>query len=457
MSPEFDLKDRILRHDRPTPRYTSYPTAPNFKAVDNANTYQEWLTLVPAGDSLSLYVHIPFCNQLCYYCGCLTYATHRQDRIDAYIATLLKEAEMISAALNPATRVTHLHFGGGSPTILPSAQFATLMNGLRQIYHISENAEIAIEADPRQLTHDKIAAYAAAGVNRISFGVQDFDQKVLTAVNRPQPVYLTEQAIGWSLEHGITNINFDLMYGLPHQTVESITETIHKAASLKPARIAFFGYAHVPWMKNHMQAIDAAALPDATQRYDLFTTGQTILQEAGYVQVGIDHFVRPSNRLFTSLHEGTLHRNFQGYTTDNVEYLIGLGASAIGNMPMGYSQNHPDIAAYTAAVEASQLPVKKMCHRRAEDRIVANMIENIMCYQAIDLDYYKRHSALPAEFFDSALHKLQPLINDNLVILRDHHLAVAPSASMVTRLVASAFDAYLPAPDASRPRHAAAI
>lgn len=445
-----DIKATILQHDRMTPRYTSYPPANHFSDGYGGDTLHAGLRAIPAGAGISLYLHIPFCTALCHYCGCLTFATQRQDRVKDYLQLLLAEAHLVAADLAPSIDITHLHLGGGSPTILSADDFTCLLDELRQIIPFAPQIEIALEADPRQLTEEKIAAYAATGVSRISFGVQDFDQTVMTSINRAQPAHLTRQAVDWCRQHGIRNINFDLMYGLPHQSVDSMRATIATAIDMAPSRIAFFGYAHVPWMKKHMAAIDMAQLPDGELRYDLFVTGRDLLAQVGYRAVGIDHFVQPGDPMLAALESRRLRRNFQGYTTDKAAWLIGLGASAIGELPDGYSQNTADLTAYKAAIDAGTLPVKRGWQRQPSDALHAAIIEEIMCYHTVDLTAYQNIYKLPADYFADALAELQPLVAQELVTYDKGRLTVAPDARLLTRLVAAAFDKYVVRDQAQR-------
>jgi oxygen-independent coproporphyrinogen III oxidase len=433
------LKDKILSYDRATPRYTSYPPATQFKPDFSSSEHAAVLLAAKEASTISLYIHIPFCAELCYYCGCLTYITNRQDRVERYLAHLIQEAEQLRDLIGSKPKIAHLHFGGGSPTILSPDQFKRLMGKIKGLFTFTQNVEIAIEADPRQLTEDKIKAYASAGINRISFGVQDFDQTVLESVNRHQPFALTQQAVVWCRQYGIHNINFDLMYGLPHQTAETVTQMMAKAISLQPTRFAYFGYAHVPWMKKHMKAMDLAALPAGPARYDLYITGKKLLENAGYTQIGIDHFARSEDEMHASYRTRSIHRNFQGYTTDKSEYLLGLGASSISQTPLGYAQNTPDIAHYEAAVQSGQLPTHKGYGLNDDDRLRAKIIEEIMCYQSLE-----NINIFPKAIITKAKERLMSLIKDGLLDWNENSLKLKGDTELLTRLLASAFDAYTP-------------
>lgn len=432
------LKNRILSFDAAAPRYTSYPPATAFTAGFPEKAYQAWLKDITGEQPVSLYVHIPFCQKLCYYCGCFTTITSRQDRIETYIDDLIRELDIVTAVLPDKPTLSHLHFGGGSPTILRPALFNRLMYAIQSRFSLLPKAEIAIEADPRQMSEGLIATFAVNGVNRISLGMQDTDQSVLTAVNRQQPFHLSWDAVRLCREYGINHINLDLMYGLPGQTPETITKTMENALSLKPDRIAFFGYAHVPWMKKHMRVIDGFEIPDASLRYDLYETGRAILIEAGYLPVGIDHFVRPSDSMAQALGNRTLQRNFQGYTTDAASTLIGIGASSISKFPQGYIQNIADLRLYHESIKEGILPINKGYILQPQDHVHSAVISELMCYMAVDLSHIITRFDLSTDYFASALRRLAPFQESNLVsieqsFVRTHHPHIA-------RLVACCFD-----------------
>lgn len=434
-------KALILSYDRPAPRYTSYPPATQFHERIAPNAREKMLASIADDARISLYLHIPFCHQLCYYCGCFTNVTRKQERITRYLNALTREIQMTAQRLGDGVQLGHLHFGGGSPTMLSADDFRDLMHRIRACFTIADDAEIAIEVDPRQLNEAKVAAYAQCGVNRMSFGVQDLNQQVLKAVNRVQSVSTICKGVQLCRDYGISHINFDLMYGLPHQTVESITQTIALASTFAPTRMAFFGYAYVPWMKKHMQALDMNALPDASLRYDLFKAGCESLQQQGYHPVGIDHFVRKQDPMFLAHQQRTLHRNFQGYTTDAHPTLIGLGASAISHSEWGYVQNKAEIAAYENALEQGDYPPLRGWVQREQDATFASVIEEIMCYFEVDLARFAIPSAL---FFAPQRKKLQPLIEDGIIHWNGDQLRILKEPQLTARLVASAFDRYTP-------------
>ncbi len=432
------IKDRILAFDAAAPRYTSYPPATAFHTGFTPEDYAHWLSALPAAKPVSLYVHVPFCRKLCYYCGCHTTISGKDDRIHAYIDNLLKEISLVSRHMPTRMDLSHLHFGGGSPTILKSAVFTKVMKAISDHFNLLPTAEIAIEADPRQMDEARISCFASNGVNRISLGVQDIDQKVMRAVNRPQPFHLSWNAVHLCRLYGIKNINLDLMYGLPGQTVKGIKHTIETVLTLKPSRIAFFGYAHVPWMKKHMDMIGDLSLPDASLRYDLYKAGADILEDAGYLPVGIDHFVRPSDSMAKALGNRTLKRNFQGYTVDEADTLIGVGASSIGKFHDGYVQNIADIRLYGQAIENGILPVNKGLSLTALDKIHAKIISEIMCFMAVDLDLIGTKYTLGPDYFLPYLERIEPFLEQGMASLNGKFVMI--NHPHMARLVARCFD-----------------
>jgi oxygen-independent coproporphyrinogen III oxidase len=330
--------------DRRLPRYTSYPTAVQFDPGIDAEAYERWLAALPADAPVSLYLHVPFCAELCLYCGCHTTVARRHAPVAAYAELLEREIELIGARLAGQT-VTHIHFGGGTPTMLQPNELMRIMAALHARFRITRATEIAIEIDPRSLTRAHIAALADMGVHRASLGVQDFEPRVQEAIGRRQSIEQTARAADGLREAGIVHINLDLMYGLPQQTVATVTDTAERALKLRPDRIALFGYAHVPWMKRHQKLIPDAALPGSNERFAQSRAAADVFVGSGYQHVGLDHFARAGDPLAERQREGRLHRNFQGYTTDETSNLIGFGPSAIGSLPGGYVQNTPQWSA----------------------------------------------------------------------------------------------------------------
>ena len=436
------------------PRYTSYPTAPHFSGGIGADTYAEWLKAIPQHARTSLYLHVPFCRSMCWYCGCHTSVARRDEPIAVYAAALRCEMEMVSRQLERRIEVNHIHFGGGTPTIMPPETFTDLIGLIRRSFFVLPSAGVAIEIDPRTLTDEMIGALAYGGVNRASLGVQSFDPVVQRAINRVQSFEETAAATNGLRRAGISGVNFDLIYGLPHQTIASCLDTVRRSIELRPDRLSVFGYAHVPTFKKHQRKINDAWLPDSLERHDQSSAIANALQEAGYVQIGLDHFALPGDEMATALRDGKLHRNFQGYTTDASDILLGFGASAIGHLPQGYVQNEVQTRAYTEAIAGGKLTTVKGYALTDDDRLRAEIIERIMCDFGVDLDLIcARHGAAAEQMLQSSP-RLQHLISDGIVALDGASLAMADDSHFLVRSVAAAFDAHL---DGSQQLHSRAV
>jgi oxygen-independent coproporphyrinogen-3 oxidase len=437
--------------DSRVPRYTSYPTAPHFSADVAEEDYRSWLSRLPSGNA-SLYLHVPFCRAMCWYCGCHTTVAARDAPISRYLDCLAREIDLVARTAAGPLTVTHVHFGGGTPTLMPAGRMRALMRRLRDLLHVSTDAEIAIEIDPRTLTAEMAAALGQCGFNRASLGVQSFDLEVQRAINRVQSFAQTEAAVRALRSQGIERINFDLVYGLPRQGLESCLETVERALELRPDRFAVFGYAHVPSFKPHQRKIDSDALPDSEARFAQSRAMADALTHAGYVEIGLDHFALPYDPLAAAARDGRLHRNFQGYTTDSADVLIGLGASAIGRMPHGFVQNDVRIPAYERLVREGRLPIARGYRFAGEDRLRGEVIERLMCDHRVDLGAVcGRFGADPAGLLAQA--GLQPLLADGLVERDGLQISVRPHARPLVRSVAAAFDAHL----AGSHRHSRAV
>ena len=435
------LKQKILAYNAQVPRYTSYPTAPHFRPLVAAD-YGLWLEQLETGQGISVYVHIPFCTQMCWYCGCHTTATRKYAPVEDYVTLLTREMRGVAALLPSRTRVRHIHFGGGSPSMLSPQDFTRIMETLRDLFDIMPDAEIAIEADPRGITYDRAEAYAAAGVNRASFGIQDFAPDVQVAINRVQSYDTVAKAAERLRGFGITRLNFDLMYGLPRQTLEHVADTAEKSLSLAPERIALFGYAHVPWMKKHMRLIRDEELPDAAARLEQFALSESVLLAAGMAAVGLDHFCARGDDMLQARDAKHLARNFQGYTTDSAPVLLGFGLSSIGRLAQGFAQNHANITEYSKAVLAGELPSARGCAVSAEDALRGEIISDLMCYLSADVgDILSRHGQ-PEDLFDATIEGLADMRADGLVTAAGRQLSVRPQARQIVRVVAARFDAY---------------
>ncbi|HPF45277.1 MAG: oxygen-independent coproporphyrinogen III oxidase [Alphaproteobacteria bacterium] len=371
-----------LARPKRLPRYTSYPTALEFGALDG-QIYDKWLKSLPLCKPVSLYFHIPYCEKLCWFCGCFTTISNKYEPVRNFV-DILKQ-EIISAAQKTGPlKVSHIHFGGGSPSILEAADFESLIETLREHFNIDDVDEFAIEIDPRTVDREKIFAYARAGVNRVSLGIQDFNLKTQQAVNRIQPVELIAQTMQHFKDAGINRINFDLIYGLPYQTLETIKSTIEQTLKFAPSRIALFGYAHVPHMKKHQKLVGDHLLPSQKERQAQFDLASKLLVTNDYRSIGLDHFALPEDHLFVSYDQRLLKRNFQGYTEDKADTLIGFGPSAISSMPDGYAQNIPVIRTYMDKISAGQSPVVRGLSVSKEDKMFRDVISTLMCYFEVD-------------------------------------------------------------------------
>jgi oxygen-independent coproporphyrinogen III oxidase len=436
------------------PRYTSYPTAPHFNHMIDDAEYQTLLTALAPDSSLSLYLHVPFCQTMCWYCGCHTRIVASYSPIEAYLKALEAEIRMVAAALPQRMKVRHIHWGGGTPTIMEPAAFRNLMSVLRDCFEVTNDAEIAVEIDPRRITEDMIRTLGESGVTRASLGVQSFDPVVQKAINRIQSYDQTARATEGLRESGIEAINFDLIYGLPHQTVASCEDTVARALQLAPDQVSVFGYAHVPWMKKHQRMIAASALPHPYERLEQFAAIAGRLSAARYQRIGLDHFAKPGDRLARCLEAGTLHRNFQGYTSDQCATLLGFGASAVGTLPQAYVQNTTQAGDYRRRIETGSFAISRGRRLTAEDRLRRDVIERIMCDFRVDLEAVASHHGLRAGYFADELTRLSDLERDGIVRIEDAVVAVEEAYWPLARTVAATFDAYL---QPEEQRHAAAI
>lgn len=433
----------IAKYDARAPRYTSYPTALQFTPAVNAETYRGWLAALPTDQAVSLYAHIPFCDRLCWYCGCNTRAVHRRETIADYVALLVREIAEVREALPGRLRASAAHLGGGTPNMLGPTELIAIFGALRGAFAFDPDMEIAAELDPAVLTQDWVKAASAQGLNRASLGVQNLSPEVQAAVNRPERYEDIEACVGWLREAGVRSVNLDLMYGLPRQTVANTVATIEGVLRLRPERIALFGYAHVPWMKIHQKLIDEAALPGPAERLDQFEAAAERLAAEGYVQIGLDHFAVPKDELSIAAREGRLRRNFQGYTTDAARTLLGFGASAIGSLPQGFVQNQSQEVAWRDAVAGGLLPIARGVALSEDDRFRGEIIERLMCDFAVDLGAIcARHARDRAELTE-ARGRLQPFVDDGLLEIEGGKLRVVGDGRLVVRSICAAFDAHL--------------
>lgn len=436
------------------PRYTSYPTAPHFTDAVGPETAEAWYRELDPAEPISIYFHVPFCRVLCWYCGCRTRVVGTYDPIAAYAETLAQEVALVLDRLPAGLKIGHLHWGGGSPTALSPEDFSRLMRRVTDALPPTADAELALEVDPRTLTAPFADAMADCGINRVSLGIQCFDPQVQKAINRVQSIEETGSTLEMLKDRGITARNFDLVYGLPHQTMDSVKGTVDACLDLGCDRISVFGYAHLPKMLKHQRMIEDAALPDGRARAAQFQTIGERLLDAGMVPIGLDHFAWPDDPLAVATRAGTLHRNFQGYTTDACPTLIGFGASALGQTRRGHLQNAVDTATYHRAIQSGSLATAKGLRLDRDEQLRARLIEALMCTLTVDVAEEAIAAGLPLDGLETSLASLAPLEADGLVVVQGTRLTVPEEARPLVRVVAAAFDAYL---DPSAGRHAVAV
>ncbi|MEE8455599.1 MAG: oxygen-independent coproporphyrinogen III oxidase [Limibaculum sp.] len=449
----------LAKYDRRVPRYTSYPTAVQFTPAVQGDRYRVWLGGLDPALPLSLYIHIPFCDSLCWFCGCNTKVVRRYAPIAAYMELLLRELDLVADLLpgsgdNGRHKVCHVHLGGGTPTILEPADMERLFERLRARFDLLPDADIAIENDPREFNQDLVETMARVGVNRASLGLQDVNLQVQQAVNRVQSIDETTRVAQALRGAGIGSINIDLMYGLPYQSVARVLTSIEAVLELAPDRVCLFGYAHVPWMKKHQRLIDEAGLPDAEERFAQYLAAAARLQEAGYQWIGLDHFARPGDDLAQAARNKTLHRNFQGYTTDDAPVRLGFGPSAIGMLPQGFAQNEVPMNVYRDAIEAGALPVARGLVLSEDDRLRGAVIEQLMCFLEADLGAIAHRFEADPRVFTDALAALQEMVADGLVEIDGWKVRVSEAGRPFLRTACAAFDSYL---EPTATRHAQAV
>jgi len=449
MAVQFD-PELMQRYDREGPRYTSYPTAMQFRELD-AHCYESAAATSRGAidkSPLSLYVHIPFCSSPCFYCGCNKIITRQVERSDPYTARLLKEISMRSAYFDANREVEQLHLGGGTPTFLTPERLSALIDTLDRFFRLTNSAarDYSIEIDPRTVDASYIRHLAALGFNRISIGVQDFDPEVQKAINRIQPIELVQQTLDSARENGFGSINFDLIYGLPRQNLASLAATLDRVIEMLPNRLAVYGYAHMPQVFKAQRQLQQSELPNAATRLALLQLAVNKLTAAGYLYIGMDHFALPSDSLAQARESGTLHRSFQGYTTHASRDLVSLGVSAIGQVGNLYIQNHKTLAGYNEAVDQGVLPSFRGVTMSADDVIRKDVIQQIMCHGTIDIPVTEKRFGIEFDaYFQAESARLAALEADGLIEASSRRIDLTPRGRLLMRNVAMAFDAYGPA------------
>ncbi|MGB5337361.1 MAG: oxygen-independent coproporphyrinogen III oxidase [Woeseiaceae bacterium] len=442
----FDT-DLIVRYGGRGPRYTSYPTALQFNDSVTADVYkQHAVSSNDSGVPLSLYVHIPFCHSLCYYCGCNKIVTHNQARVDRYLEMLYREIDMQATLFNHSRLVEQLHFGGGTPTYLDRVQLADLMSHLSKSFNFdrSEGREFSIEVDPRTVDAARIRHLAELGFNRLSLGIQDFDREVQQAVNRIQTPEEVRGLVDSALQSGFGSISFDLIYGLPHQTVESFSKTLDLAIEMKPDRLAVYNYAHLPQRFKGQRMINDADIPAPETKLELLHDTIDKLCGAGYVYIGMDHFALPGDELVEARLNGTLQRNFQGYSTHRQCDLVSLGVSGIGNIGNLFAQNAITTMEYEALIEGGELPIRKGIEVDDDDLLRAAVIQALMCYDSLSFDDFSaEHDIDFRNYFAAEIKRLDALAKDGLIDLHDAGISITQKGRLLLRSIAMVFDRYI--------------
>jgi len=438
--------DFLKKYDKAGPRYTSYPPAPIFTVEYNEKLFE--IDIIKNNDEnyapLSLYIHIPFCDTLCYFCGCTTVITNNRQQITRYISALKKEIENIVPYLNKRRRVVQLHFGGGTPSYLEPKEIEDVFSFIGEKFRFAPNAEISVEIDPRGLSYEHLQAFRNGGVNRISLGVQDFDENVQRTVNRIQPEEITTQTIAWAHQLGIDSINIDLIYGLPLQTEEQFLSTLKKIIRHAPNRIAVFNFAYVPWMKPHQKLIHAEDLPSAETKLALLKTTIEQLTGAGYEYVGMDHFAKPEDELARARNERTLHRNFQGYSTNAYADLYAFGMSSISHFGTTYAQNCKTLQEYFDAIERGKFPISVGYRMTRDDIVRKYAIMRLMCDLVLDKQEMEERFGISFnEYFAESLEMLEEFTESELVKINEEEIRIIGMGRFILRNIAMVFDAYL--------------
>jgi oxygen-independent coproporphyrinogen-3 oxidase len=450
------------RYDRPGPRYTSYPSAPQFTPGFTAADFRRHAgrsNEEPIPRQLSLYAHVPYCFSPCFYCGCNRIITRDYGRAVPYAERLIRETERVASLFDRSREVIQVHFGGGTPNFLSAELLAQLLDSFGRYFRLSSSADrdFSIELDPRFLRDGDIAAYAAMGINRASLGVQDFDSEVQLAINRIQSVEQTLGAIDQCRRHGFRSVNVDLIYGLPRQTGAGFARTLDTILQVRPDRVAIYGYAHMPEHFKAQKQIVSAELPDAAGRVALLSLAIDKLTAAGYRHIGLDHFALPDDELSRALDNGSLHRNFMGYTTHADCDLIGLGVSAISHVGDSFSQNHRNLVDWEVAVDKGHQPLWRGIELSEDDIIRADVIQQIMCRGQVDLRRIEqRYDLVFEEYFADALARLAPLMKDGLVDVDAERIVATSRGRLLLRMIAMCFDHYLQT-QAERPRHSRVV
>ena len=433
--------EAFIKYSKPGPRYTSYPTALEFS---DEFSYDEYIKRLKECDKpLSLYFHLPFCRSACYFCGCNVIYTSKSDKMSRYLDYLERELEILSSIVDTNRSVVQMHFGGGTPTFYSASELDRIIKAIKKHFkNFANDAEISCEIDPRFLNEEQLQVLSSHGFNRVSFGVQDFDEQVQKEIHRIQSYDITQNAVNLARKYGMISVNTDLIYGLPYQSLDSFKRTLELGVSLNPDRFAIFNYAHVPWIKKSMRKFDETTLPSPKIKLDILKYTMEYLPNHGYKMIGMDHYAKPEDELFKALENGSLHRNFQGYTTKGGAQLIGIGLTSIGEGDDYYAQNYKDMASYEAAIDAGKLPNAKGIYLNSEDRLRKSVIMELMANFSLDIKRVESEFGINFfEHFKAELNELGDLMQ--FININNDKISINQTGTLLIRNIAMCFDEYM--------------
>ena len=436
---------KFLKYSKPGPRYTSYPTALEFSSDYEYDEYIKKLESQDSSRPISLYFHLPFCRNACYFCGCNVVFTSKEEKMLRYIEYLKRELVILSKHLDVNREILQMHFGGGTPTFFSAPQLKVIIDEIKSVFpNFRSDAEISCEIDPRHIDEAQMKVMSEAGFNRVSFGIQDFNEKVQIAIHRVQPYDVTKKAMDLARKYNMHSVNVDLIYGLPYQSLETFKETLKLSLSINPDRFAVFNYAHVPWMKKTMRKIDETTLPRPDEKLEIMQYTIDFLTSHGYRMVGMDHFAKPEDELFKAIDKGELHRNFQGYTTKGGADLIGVGLTSISEGIDSYNQNFKDMKLYEAAIEDGKLPFERGVVLNEDDLIRQFVIMELMSNFKLDIKRFEKlYNVNFKEYFGDAIEALQPFAEEELLVINDDKIECSETGTLLIRNICMPFDAYM--------------
>ncbi|MCD6259033.1 MAG: oxygen-independent coproporphyrinogen III oxidase [Helicobacteraceae bacterium] len=437
--------EKFTKYSKPGPRYTSYPTALEFSDSFSYDSYIQKLAVQDSARPLSLYFHLPFCRNACYFCGCNVVFTSKEEKMERYIDYLKRELEILSRHLDCSREVIQMHFGGGTPTFFTASMLDEVITEIKKYFpNFIEGAEISCEIDPRHINEEQMKVLHKGGFNRVSFGIQDFNEKVQVAVHRVQPYDMTKASMDLARKYKMDSVNVDLIYGLPYQSLETFKETLDLSLTLNPDRFAVFNYAHVPWLKKTMRKIDETTLPLPDEKLAIMQYTIDFLTSNGYKMIGMDHFAKPEDELFKAIEKGELHRNFQGYTTKGGADLIGVGLTSIGEGVDYYAQNFKEMGAYEEAIDAGRLPFERGVVLSEDDQIRQFVIMELMSNFKLDIKRFEKLFNIEFKsYFADAIEALKPFAQEELLTMDEEHIVCSETGTLLIRNIAMPFDAYM--------------